>query len=166
MRELVDEGGERLLQRELHRVGVNDVDAVDVGEENVALQAVLLIHHALVVDLDRFGRKVLAVLELHALPELHRIDEAVGARFIAFGEHVHELHVLVEREEPFVEGLHDRLRERVARVVGVERREGGGDRNGHVLLGGLSSARGKEGAGKEKGQSSLDEFHLIAFPEN
>ena len=125
MRELVDEGGEGFLQMEFDGVFVDRLNAVDVLVERVAGEVLVGIDDALEIRLDRSGVEGFAVAELDAFTELHGIDEAVVAHFIAFGEDVLKLHVLVEPEEAFIEGLGNVLRERVACIVGVERREGG-----------------------------------------
>jgi len=99
---------------------------------------------AVEICLDRVGLEVRAVVELDAPLELDRVDESVLAHLVAVREHGNELHVLVEPEHAFVEGLGHRLRQRVVRVVGV----GGGERRRH----GEHDVLGGEGRCRHRGK--------------
>ena len=84
-------------------------------------------------------------MERHVLLEPNCVDQAVGTHFIGFSELRLRLHVLVKDEEPFVKGFRHLTRNDVRGVVGIERREGIGKRNGNPA--GLSLGRGDEARG-------------------
>jgi hypothetical protein len=118
---------ERRLQRDLHRVRIDHFGLLDAVEHVVALELVRRIGDAVEVRFHRGGVEVGAVLELHAVAQLERVDLRIRAGFVAIGQHVDQLHVLVEPEQPLIERLGDGLRERVVGIVRIERREGRGD---------------------------------------
>ncbi len=125
MRELVDERGERRLQRDAGGVVVDDFGLGDiVVVQAVALELVGGIGHAVEIRLHRVGLELGAVVELDALLELDGVDQPVLAHRVALGEHRDQLHVLVEAVQALVERLGHRLRQRVVGVVGI----GGGER--------------------------------------
>ena len=153
MRKLIDERGERRLQRNASGVVVDDFglgDVVVVQAE--ALELVLRIGHAIEVRLDRIGLEIRAVVELDAFLQLDRVDQPVLARLIAFGQHRDHLHVLVEAVQALVEGLGHRLRQGVVGVVGIGRRECRGDGEDDVL-------GGKGGSAGERGQRQGSQRH-------
>ena len=123
----------RVLEREGDRVAVDDVDMVDEGVDRTARQMVLRVEHAVEVDLHGFGVKRRAVVKAHVVLELEDVAKAVRTHFNRFGEIRHRVHVAVELHEAFVDGAAHGLRDCVGRVVGVERREGGRERNGDFL---------------------------------
>ena len=84
---------------------------------------VIRIAGALQVDLNRFGVKVSAVLEFNPRTQLNGVGQAVRARLIAFRQHVGQLHLFIEAEQPLIERFRHRLRQRVIGVVRIERGE-------------------------------------------
>src|SRR6266545_4762756 len=160
MRELVDERRERCLECDARRVIVDRLGHRDVVVvQAVALELVVRIGHAIEAHLDGLGLEVGAVVEFHALAQLDRVDEAVGAHRIALGEHRDHLHVLVEAEQALVERLRHRLRQRVVRVVRIGRRERGSDSE-HDILGGERGAGGERGQRERAGgEGTQQRFH-------
>ena len=121
MGEGVDERAERLLEGDLDGMGSNRFDLGDTVELVDTQQPVLAVGNAVEIDLDGFGVEIGAVVELDALAQLERIDEAVVGDRVALGEHRCHLEVLVELEQALVESLGDRGRQRRVGVVGIER---------------------------------------------
>ena len=155
MGQRIDEGRERFLEREAHGVRIDDLGLDDVLVQVVALELVVGVGDTVEVDLHRLGIEIRAVMELDAVLELHRVDQAVLADGVALGQHRHHLHRVVETVQALVEGLHDRLRQGVVGIVRVHRGEGRGDGDDHVLGG--ESRRGNGGR-QRKGGGKRCEF--------
>ncbi|MDT4843591.1 hypothetical protein FQZ97_775250 [compost metagenome] len=110
-----------------------------------------------------------AVVELDALLQLDGIDQAILADVIAVGQHVDQLHVLVHAEQALVERFAGRLRQRVVRVVRVQRGEGGIHRHHRILGrkgrgGGQHAERaGGKGAGHPSGRNHTCRHRRISL---
>ncbi len=117
----VDEGAEGLLERDAQGLRVHGLDLGHAVELVGAQQAVGRVHHAVQVGLGSGGVEVGAVVELHARTQLEGVHQAVLGDFVALGQHVLELHVLVESEQAFVEALGDGRGDGRVGVVRVQR---------------------------------------------
>ena len=160
MRELVDEAREGLLEREAHRVGIDHFSLFDVLVKHVALQTVGLVGHAVKVGFHGVSLEFRTVMELHALAQRHRIDEAVVAHFVVRGECIDHLHVFVEREETFIKGFRSRLRQRIRSVVRIKRRERAGNGHRNFFRRGLRGAGGDKACERERGGCML-QIHFV-----
>ena len=158
--ELVDEGREGLVERKADRIGVDDLRLRNVVVERIAAKGVRFIRHAVEVRLHGVGLEFRAVVEFDAFFKRDGVYETVVAHLVAFSEDIVELHVLVEAEKAFIHGLRGAVGKRVARIVGVHRREGGGNGNGHFLrssgLGGKTGEHAREG----KRHGGMSKFHF------
>ncbi len=123
VRQVINKGGKRLLQGNFHRGGIHRLGGGDIFKQVVALEMVIGVAGALKVDLDRFSVEIAAVLELNPRTQLDGIGQAVRACLIAFCQHVGQLHIFVEAEQPLVERFRHRLRQRIVGVIGIERGE-------------------------------------------
>ena len=91
------------------------------------------------VRLNRSRIEGFSVRELNALLEFDRVFETVFAHVVAFGENIDKLHVFVKSKEAFIEGLGYVLRQRITRIIRIERGEGRVDGNCQIFGGnGLS----------------------------
>ncbi len=122
VRQYVDEGRERFLQRDLDRIVVEHIGAGHAIEQDIALQLVVRIGHAVHRGLYRIGLEIGVVVEFHALAQPYRIFQAVLADQVAVGQHIDQFHILVEAEQALIKGFGDGHRHR---VVGVVRIHGG-----------------------------------------
>ena len=120
MRDIVDEGAERVFQHHLHRVVVHHVGVVDHHVEALPLQVVLRIAGAIEAELHRRRVERRPVVERHALAQME--DELLGifARLEALGELRPQFHVLVEHIEPFEHQPRGRLRQVVVEIGRVQ----------------------------------------------
>ncbi len=66
VRQNINKGRERLLQRNFHRRGIDRFRAGDVFKQVITFEMVVGITGPIQVDLDRLGIKVGAILKLHA----------------------------------------------------------------------------------------------------
>ena len=96
--ELGEQRREGLLEVELHGQRVDDLDGVDRGELGLAERA-LHVHVPLEAVLGGLGGERLAVVELHAGPELDRDGLAVGRGLGAECELGHDARFLVDVEQ-------------------------------------------------------------------
>jgi hypothetical protein len=90
-REHVHEEGVGLLEADLYGQGIQHLDAVDRLVERPHPGLGGRVHHPLDVELDGGGVHRGAVVEEHVLPELERVDEAVGRGLPGVGRVAHEL---------------------------------------------------------------------------
>ena len=120
MRDVVDEGAERIFQHHLHRVVVHHIGVVDHHIQALPLQVVLRIAGAIEAELHRRGVERRAVMERHALAQME--DEFLGVLggLVAFGELRLQLHVFVEHVEPLEHQPRRRLRQVVVQIGGIE----------------------------------------------
>jgi hypothetical protein len=102
MGKLIDEGRERRMERNAHRIVINDFGFGNVHVERVASERIVLIRHAVEIGFDGIGFEFRTVMEHHAFSERHRVDQAVLTHFVAGCKGVLKLHVLVETKKPFV----------------------------------------------------------------
>ena len=144
VRQNIDKGRERLLQSDFHRGGINHLGGGDMLKQVVALKVVILVAGAVEIDLHRFGVEVGAVLELNAGAQLDSPGQAVRAGLIAFRQHVHQLHIFIEAEQPLIKRFRHRLRQRVVGVVRIEGGEVGADGDNRILR--RPGGRGGDGA--------------------
>ena len=90
------EPGEWLLRHELHGVAPRRLDPVDRDEVGLARRP---LEEPVERELHVGRRQLLAVVELHALAQLERPDQAVTAHLPRLGELRDGLHVGVETDE-------------------------------------------------------------------
>ena len=142
VRELVDEGREGRLQGHLGGEVVDHFGLGDVGIQAVALQLVFRVGNAVEVDLDGFGVEVCAVVEFHTFAQVEGVHEPVGGHVVTFGEHGTQFKLLVEAEQPFIEGFRTSVGQRIVGIPRVGGGQGRGDGK-HYVLGrmGLRSAQ-------------------------
>ena len=91
-----EEAGEGLLRDELDRVAAGGLDLVHGDEVRLSRR---LLEQPVERELDVGGGQLLAVVELHALPELEGPRRAILADLPRFGQLGHGVHVAVEADE-------------------------------------------------------------------
>ncbi len=143
VRENINKRRERLFQSDLHGRRVYGFSAGDIFIEIITLEAVFRVAGTVKVRLHRFRVKVGAVLELHAGSKFDGIDQPVVRNGIAFRQHVFQLHLFIQAKKPLVERFCYRLRQRVVRVIRVQRGEIRPNRHNHIF----GSERGGCGQG-------------------
>ena len=126
---------ERLFEGNFHRRRVNRLGAGDIFIQVIALEMIFRIAGAIEVGLDRFGIKLGTVLELHPRVQLNGINQPVRRNGIAFRQHVMQFHLFIQAEQPLIERLRHRLRQRVVSIIGVEGRKVRTDRHHHIFCG-------------------------------
>ena len=131
--ELVDEGRERFLQVKFNGCIINHFHRLNIAVELIAGEVVFRIGDTVKVRLNRSRIEGFSVRELNALLEFDRVFETVFAHVVAFGENIHKLHVFVKSKEAFIEGLGYVLRQRITRIIRIERGEGRVDGNCQIF---------------------------------
>jgi hypothetical protein len=85
-RQAVEQEGVGRLQRHLHRRGIGDLDLVDVGEQRLGRIGRIGCNDSVEAELHDRGIECLAIVVLHALPQLEDILLAVLGDVPAFGQ--------------------------------------------------------------------------------
>ena len=131
--ENIDKRRERLLEGDFHRLRIDNFGLINVLVQVIALEVAFWIAGAIEVDLHRLGVEISAILEFDALAQLDGIDFAIVRHRVAFRQHVLQLHLFIQAEQPLIEGFRHRLRQRVVSVIRVEGGEVGAYRHHHIF---------------------------------